>query len=338
MILSIVIPTFNCEKTISPLLKSINSSRFKHFKDIEVIIVDDGSLDETINILDKSSENFIPPIAGSNFKLNHKGPAYARNYGVKKAKGKYILFLDGDVILKKDTLSKVYDFFKDKKGLAVTGIWDKKQKTGRFFPQYKALRDHAYWFAERELNSRYYLFSTRIAGIEKKLFQKIGGFNTSYKKPTVEDIELTYKIEKHSPIYFDPEIVVEHEFEDFPVLAKKYFFRSRDWIKLYLRRLRFDPVATSRREANKSIIVGLFILFLFLYLLTFWPLYLYLYLGFFAIFLGMEFNFLTFLFREKGFRFTLIAIPTSIILYLIIDAGSFIGLLEYFFISKNSKD
>lgn len=337
--LSIIIPTYNSQKTIIRLLKSIQSSRFNNFKNIEVITVDDGSTDEAMEVIKKNVSGFKFHV--SCFMLTHKGPAFARNYGVSKASGQYILFLDGDVILKKDTLQHAFDFFKNKKGRAFTGVWDKKQKTKKFFPQFKALRDYTYWFAERELGSRYYLFSTRIAGIEKKLFKKIGGFDTSFKKPTVEDIDLTYKIERHTKISFEPEIMVEHEFEDFPVLAKKYFARSREWIKLYMSRLRFDPVATSRREANKSIVVGLFALFLSLFLVScilFLPnnYLLFLSLIFFFIFLGMEFNFLTFLAHEKGLGFALLAIPTSIILYLIIDLGSAIGLVEYF-IKKGNK-
>lgn len=317
--LSIVIPAHNNHNELEQLLHSIQRSRFDHFEKTEIIIVDDGS------------KNEVKSVIGTIYRLSkNRGPAYARNFGVSKALGQYILFLDADVLLKKDTLQKAYDFFKNKKGRAFTGIWDKTQKNGRWFSQFKALRDYAYWFIEKEQNARYYLFSTRIAGIEKKLFEEIGGFNTGYKLPTVEDIELTYKIEKETKISFEPTIIVTHEFEDFLTLARKYFLRSRDWIKLYMKRLRFDPVATSRFEAYKSIIAGLFLIAVSVFFVLQLTVMAYLAFGLFAVFLAMEYRFLQFLYKEKGTIFTLYAIPTALILYLIINLGSTVGLIEYY--------
>lgn len=325
--ISLVIPAHNNYPSLTRLLKSIKTSVFTHFESIETIIVDDGS-------------TLIKPIPTLPFLVKlftlktNKGPAYARNYGVSNAQGTYIIFLDADVVLKKNALQNAYDFFIQKKGKAFTGIWDKAQHTTQFFPQFKALRDHAYWFIEREQNARYYLFSTRIAGIEKKLFNDLGGFNTRYKKPTVEDIEFTYKIEKHTKIMFEPGIGVTHEFEPFVPLGVKYFLRSRDWIKLYMKRLRFDPVATSQKEAQKSIVAGLFTIFLFLSILFQSSTFYLLSSISFLSFLLMEYHFLTFLYKEKDLSFMLRAIPTALVLYIIIDVGSTWGLVEYWWTMK----
>jgi len=326
--LSIIIPYHNNLDFLTHLLKSILNSKFNSFADIEVIVVDDGSR------IPLSLPKF-PEFKFSIFHLpKNQGPAYARNFGVTHALGRYVIFLDADVTLKKNTLQHAFNFFNKSRGLAFTGIWDKKQKTTSFFPQYKALRDHCYWFIEREKSARYYLFSTRVAGIEKKLFKKIGGFNTRYPLPTVEDIELTYKIEQVTKIIFVPEIIVGHEFEDFLPLARKYFLRSRDWVKLYFKRLRFDPVATSRREANKSMVVGLLAFFAALALFSGYYLLFFISCILFAVFLYLELPFLIFLNKEKGILFTLKAIPTGLILYLIINAGSFWGLVEYYLFKK----
>ncbi len=328
--LSIVTPVYNNTQALMDLLSSINRSNFRAFDSIEAIIVDDGSKNNPDYSLRKLEKQMKFSITIRRLEKN-SGPAFARNFGVSKAYGQYILFLDADVLLKKDTLQKSFDFFKRKKGRAFTGIWSKTQKNKRWFPQFKALRDHAYWFIEREQNARYYLFSTRIAGIEKKLFENIGGFTTSYTKPTVEDIELTYKIEKHAKISFEPNIVVYHEFEDFFALSRKYFLRSRDWIKLYIKRLRFDPVATSKHEAYKSVVSGLLFIFLILYFISGETILIVITALLFVIFLIQEYRFLQFLLREKGLVFMLYAIPTALMLYLIINIGSCIGLVEYYF-------
>ncbi len=328
VLLSLIIPTHNSEKTITSLLTSINKSTFRHFRETETIIVDDFSRDKTIAIIKK-----LAPRQKSKttvFKVDrHHGPAHARNFGVKQAKGGYILFLDSDVILKKNTLKTAFQMAKDKKVRAFTGIWDWHQKTAKFFPQFKALRDWSYWILDRKKGFLYYLFSTRIAGIEKKLFQQIGCFNEDYAEPTVEDIELTYKIAPVAPIKFSTALVVEHEFEDFWPIAKKYFKRSRDWIQLYMKRLRFDPVATSGGEAAKSLTIGFSVFSLLLFPLTKNAFFLLDAAVFFILFMILEFRFLVFLKNKKSWGFMLQSIPTAIVLYLIIDLGTAYGLLLF---------
>lgn len=317
--LSIIIPTHNSQNTIEPLLLSINNSPSVNFNKFEVIIVDDESKDDTLKIIQDLYKKLKFKIEIVVLKKN-VGPAKARNLGAKKAKGKYLLFLDGDVELKNQTLANIFILIGNNKIKAFTGIWDYHQKSTNFFPQYKALRDWSYWFAERDKNSHYYLFSTRIAGIEKKLFQKLNGFIEDYKEPTVEDIEFTYRIEKQSSIKFCANIMVNHEFENFLPIAIKYFKRSRDWIKLYFKRFRFDPVATSKKEAFKSVLSSILIFLLLMSVL--FKLLIIPAIILFLIFSYLELKFWKLILHKKGVLFLLQSIPTSIILYFIINLGA----------------
>ena len=326
--LSIVIPTHNSQNTVEPLLSSIYNSPSVNFNKLEVIVVDDESSDNTVKILKDLSKKFKIKIL---VLKKNVGPAKARNLGVKKTKGKYLLFLDGDVELKNQTLANVFKIISNNKVKAFTGIWDYHQKTNNFFPQFKALRDWSYWFAEREKNSHYYLFSTRVAGIEKKLFQKLNGFAEIYEE--LEDIELTYRIEKQSSIKFCANIMVNHEFENFLPIAIKYFKRSRDWVKLYLKRLRFDPVATSKREAIISILSSVLIFFLLMSVL--FKLLIIPSIILFLIFSYLELTFWKLILHKKGVLFLLQSIPTSIILYLIINLGAAWG---YFLSTKSNRE
>jgi len=330
--LSIIVPCHNSQKTIGPLLLSINNSRFNNFANIEVIVVDDASTDDTLKVIQSLRPRLKFILSTIVHKIN-LGPAKARNHGVKKARGRFLLFLDSDVALKPKTLNNIYQLINNGKTKAFTGIWHWRQKTSKFFPQFKALRDWAYWFIERKKYARYYLFSTRIAGIEKKLFNKIGGFNEDYPEPTVEDIEFTYRIEKITPIKFSADIIVRHEFEDFWPVAVKYFKRSRDWVGLYMKRLRFDPVATSQREAGKSVVgtlIPIFILLSFYHVFFSYPL-----VSLVTIFAMLEFDFWRFLLQQKGAGFLLKAVFVSLILYFIINLGAGWGLLLY--LIKNRK-
>jgi uncharacterized protein (TIGR00661 family) len=108
--LSIIIPTYNEEEYLPKLLYSIKE---QEFKDYEIIVADAGSVDRTTEIAKLNGCKII------------KGglPAIGRNNGAKIAEGKYLLFLDSDVILVGDYLdSAIKEFEKKELGIAITQI------------------------------------------------------------------------------------------------------------------------------------------------------------------------------------------------------------------------
>lgn len=99
MTISVIIPTYNEAEN---LLECLNSLKRQKFKDFEVVVVDDGSSDNTKSLL----ENLVR--VGSNFKYklqNHKGAGAARNLGSKMAKGQILVFVDADMTFDEDFLS-----------------------------------------------------------------------------------------------------------------------------------------------------------------------------------------------------------------------------------------
>ena len=93
---SIIVPVYNVEKYITKCLDSIMSQTFK---DYEVIIVNDGTQDNSMELTQKYDVIRI--------NQENKGLSEARNTGVKKAKGDYIIFLDSDDFIEKDLLKKI---------------------------------------------------------------------------------------------------------------------------------------------------------------------------------------------------------------------------------------
>lgn len=88
--LSVIVPAYNCEKFIERCLNSILNQTAL---DIEIIIINDGSIDDTKNICEEYVNKH------NNIKLinkNNEGQGIARNLGIKEAKGKYITFVDSD--------------------------------------------------------------------------------------------------------------------------------------------------------------------------------------------------------------------------------------------------
>ncbi|MDP3917459.1 MAG: glycosyltransferase family 2 protein [Nanoarchaeota archaeon] len=97
MEISVIIPAYNEEKYID---KCISSLLEQDYKDYEVIVIDDGSTDDTVKIIKKFPKVILK-------KQNHKGPGEARNLGAKIAKGKILVFVDADMRFPKNYLTRL---------------------------------------------------------------------------------------------------------------------------------------------------------------------------------------------------------------------------------------
>lgn len=104
---SFVIPVYNVEKYLRECLDSIINQKYD-FKKIEVILINDGSKDNSLEICKEYSKKY------DNFKVidkKNEGVSVARNAGIREASGKYILILDSDDFISKDSVSELYNFF-----------------------------------------------------------------------------------------------------------------------------------------------------------------------------------------------------------------------------------
>ena len=99
---SIIVPVYNLEKYIGKCLDSI----FKQtYKDFEVIVVNDGSKDKSLDIIKKYDVVLIDQ--------ENKGVSESRNVAIKKAKGDYLVFVDGDDTIEEELLEKINDSLED---------------------------------------------------------------------------------------------------------------------------------------------------------------------------------------------------------------------------------
>ena len=107
---SIIIPTYNRASFISSTIPTVLNQTFSSF---EVLIVDDGSKDNTEDVV-KSINH--PAIAYYKKENGERGAA--RNYGWERAKGEYVTFLDSDDILYPNHFEEAYKFLSSKKNIA----------------------------------------------------------------------------------------------------------------------------------------------------------------------------------------------------------------------------
>jgi len=220
--ISIIVPSHNSEKTIQKNLESLLKQDYKGR--YEIIVVD-SSKDKTPDIVSKFPVKLI--------KQKPKGPAAARNLGVKKAKGNIVVFIDSDCIAPKNWLRNLLKPFSNKNVVAVAGTYKTKNKESLIarFTGYEIEQRH-----ERMRMFKYIDFvATYNCAYRKRIFIKLGGFNKKFTQ--AEDADLSFRIVKRGyKIRYQPSAYVYHYH---PSTLTKYlkqkFWRGYWKVFLYLR-------------------------------------------------------------------------------------------------------
>ena len=99
--ISIIVPIYNAEKYIN---KCVDSLLRQTKKEIEFILINDGSTDNTDSLLREYKDKRI-----KYFKNKNQGIGKTRNFGIDKAKGKYLMFIDSDDYIEKDACEKLFN-------------------------------------------------------------------------------------------------------------------------------------------------------------------------------------------------------------------------------------
>ena len=107
MYFSVIIPVFNRPQEIEEMLESFTNSNFK--ADFEILIIEDGSTEKCENVVDK----YKSKLNISYFFKSNSGPGDSRNFGMKKAKGDYLLIFDSDCIIPEQYLNEVFKALQD---------------------------------------------------------------------------------------------------------------------------------------------------------------------------------------------------------------------------------
>jgi len=181
-LVSVIIPTYNKSQYLREAIESVLNQTYKN---IEVIVVDDGSTDNTGEIVKLFNDSRI-----IYFWQGNKGPASARNTGIKKAQGKYIAFLDSDDLWLKEKLEKQIDFMgkNPEIGLLGTGcyeITDKGKVIGKkIFPGKNEI-------LQRDL-IKYNPFIQSSIITKREVFDKVGFYDKKFQES--EDYELWLRI------------------------------------------------------------------------------------------------------------------------------------------------
>jgi glycosyltransferase involved in cell wall biosynthesis len=208
MLFSVVIPLYNKANHISATLNSIIN---QSFTDFEIIIVNDGSTDDSLDIANSFSDERI-----NIYSTENNGVSYARNFGIEKAKTDYIVFIDADDIWKPhhlEDLKILQENFPDCGMYAKAYI--RKDKKFEIPCIYKDIPNTKNWtgilddyFNNSMINS---IALTSAVMIPKRVFDSIGNFNETYNSG--EDIDLWVRIALQFPVAFYNKVSVVHSLD-----------------------------------------------------------------------------------------------------------------------------
>lgn len=223
---SVVIPVYNSADYLRQCLDGIRNSAEQP---LEVIVCDDGSTDASPQVAEEFGARIVKTGGRS-------GPAKARNLGASKAKGDIVYFIDADVVVQPDTIGRILDnFAADPELQALMGSYDDQPGDEDFLSQYRNLMHHfVHQTAQREACT----FWSGCGAIRRETFLKHNGFDESYDRPAIEDIELGYRLfNDGNKMVLDNQVLVKHlkKWTFWGLLKADILDRGIPWTELILR-------------------------------------------------------------------------------------------------------
>ncbi|BAZ09045.1 family 2 glycosyl transferase [Calothrix sp. NIES-4071] len=317
--ISVIIPVFNGGSSFKSCLSNLASAMPPP---CEVIVVSDGDTDNSWLV----AEQFGAVVLRL---TTCNGPAKARNVGAQNARGDILFFIDADVTIYPDIIERVEKIFKENPELAaIIGSYDDAPLETNFLSQYKNLFHH---YTHQTANEEAFTFWGACGAIRRDVFLAVGGFDESYRRPSIEDIELGYRLAKAGhKIRLCKDLQVKHLKHWFPLslLKAEFFYRALPWVELILRE-------GAKNDLNLGItsrlsVIAVYALTLALIASLWAPQFLIVVFGLSLLLVCLNLPVYRFFSEKRGFWFALRVIPWHWFYYLYGGLAVVIGTAHYF--------
>jgi glycosyltransferase involved in cell wall biosynthesis len=230
-VISAIIATYNRAALVTQAVESVLTQAYRP---LEVIVVDDGSTDDTARALARYGD------AVRYVYQENRGPAAARNRGIAEASGEVFAFLDADDLWHPEKLRKQWEVLaaNPQAGLVHTDVdyWDELRKTkyrrtgprpdgqGACYPRF-------FWRNPVTL-------STVL--LRRSCLQQVGGFDEAIRRPSTEDYDLWFRIARHFPFAYLDEPLVTYRLHGSNAVNNSLTIRQAE-LYVVLKALRTDP-------------------------------------------------------------------------------------------------
>lgn len=292
--ISIIVPVYNGGTNFYQCLSSLSAVRSRV---LEIIVVDDGGTDDS-GLLAKQ-------IGAKVFKFaSPGGPARARNRGAQIAQGSILFFIDADVTLTEETIDQVLATFRECPTLAaLIGSYDDEPGAKNFLSQYKNLFHH---YTHQTSCEEASTFWGACGAIRREAFWAVGGFDERYRYPSIEDIELGYRLKRAGyQIQLNKAVQVKHlkHWKVGSLLRAEIFYRAIPWTELLWRDQQFNNDLNLKHSSRLSLVCTYALLLCFIAGWWWFPAWL-IGLGMGLILLILNWPLYSFFYQKRGLLFT----------------------------------
>ncbi len=220
-LVSVIVPTKNSSKTIKKCLESIKNQSYKN---IEIIVVDNNSTDNTKEIAHKYTD-----------KVYNKGPERSaqKNYGVEKANGDFVYFVDSDFILDREVISECIE--KSKKGFDAIVVHNTPDETVGWIAKIRKFEVDMYKYNLNHSAARFF---------RKEVFVSIGGFDPKITAGEDYDIQNKLNCMGYKTGFVEAEALHLGEPKSFWKHMLKYYKYGKDFR---------NYVSKNRKESKKQL-------------------------------------------------------------------------------------
>ena len=316
--ISIIVPVYNggprFKQCLDHLVKAVPAPR-------EILVVADGDTDDSWLVAERFGARVIRL-------ADRGGPARARNAGARESVGDVLFFVDADVAVHPDAVEQVASAFRNEPELAaVFGSYDDAPAEPNFLSQYKNLLHHYVHQAGREET---FTFWAGCGAIRKKTFLEMGGFDERYREPSVEDIDLGYRLKRAGQrIRLHKTLQGTHlkRWDARSLLRSDFFHRALPWTELILEQ-GTPPGDLNLKVSGRLSVVSSYGLLASLLCAAWRPETLWVGAAFLLAILALNAPLYLFFARKRGASFALKSIPWHIFYFLYGGAAFAIGAIR----------
>lgn len=245
--ISVVMPAYNMQASLAaalqPLVALLGAGGVT-----EVIVVDDCSTDRTADIAAAMGVRVVRL-------AENQGPAGARNVGAGLAQASVLWFVDADVVVHPDGAARIRHAFRETDVVAVFGSYDENPAAPGWLSRYKNL---VHRFHHQRAAPDAATFWAGCGAVRAGVFAALGGFDAqTYPHPSIEDIELGYRLRRHGRIRVLPDLQGTHlkSWTLRDVLKVDILRRALPWSRLILRREGLsDTLNIGRAERARALL------------------------------------------------------------------------------------